>query len=452
MRKGSIALNLFGFSLAWLILALALTAFLLSNLYSRALDASLSETLDFHLETLVGEFISQQGESLTTYNIADPRFSRPASGWYWQVSEIDGKVISFSSSMVGSVLLKLDAKYDVNNMRTEKIKDGFGIKIRVIERKITLDGASVLILVSGNLDEINEQVSNFRGQALIVLGAVGIMLAIMSAIVARFALRPIDRISRAIEAIREGDIKSIEGDYPKEIAPLAEEVNELLSSNARIIERARSQVGNLAHGLKTPLAVLRNEAATKDTKFSEIVRFESEKMNLMVASYLKRAQMSARSTVVGQKSNASMVVSRLIRVMGKLHSEQKIILEIEKEKQIWFRGEEADFEEMAGNLLDNACKWAKSEVRVRLFIDEKYSSNNRQLSLIVEDDGVGLDEKQVEKVLRRGVRLDEKTQGSGLGLDIVKELVDIYGGSLVLERSKMGGLKVELILPATKNM
>ncbi len=445
MRKGSIAVNLFAFSLLWLVVALALTAFLLSNLYSRSLDASLQETLEFHLETLVGATLVANGELIPSNSVADPRFSRPASGWYWEISDASDKAIKFSPSLVGSVLPASSKNFDEQNMRSEVIEDSFGTKIRVVERRINFDGFTFFVRVSGNLDEVNAQVESFRGQALIVLGAVGVMLAIMSGFVARFALRPITRISVAIEKIREGEALKIEGNYPKEIAPLAEEVNELLKSNIQIVERAKSQVGNLAHGLKTPLSVLRNETANDKTKLGAVVRLETEKMNEQVATYLKRAQMSARSSVIGQKTDVKEVLQRLIRVMQKLHPKKNINFVIDGDNEFWFKGEKNDFEEMAGNLLDNACKWAKYEVKISL------SENvQKQLKITIEDDGAGLSEKEVEFVLRRGVRLDEKVTGSGLGLDIVKELVDIYAGSLELLQSELGGLKVELSLPLVK--
>jgi len=448
MRRRSIALSLFVYSLAWLVLALAVTAFLLTDLYSRALDTSLRETLEFHLETLVGVSLSSDGGELPASSLADPRFSRPGSGWYWEIRDSSGEAINFSPSLIGTVLPELTAVFDADNVRTEAREDGFGTQIRMIERRITLADSSLLITVTGNLNEMFELVDNFRGQTFIVLGAVGIMLAVMSAIVARFALRPIGKLSRAVEAVREGDAERVEGEYPTEIAPLAQEVNELLHSNTQIIERARSQVGNLAHGLKTPLAVLRNESAGSRNKIAKVVLAETEKMSGMVSTYLDRASLAARTAVVGRKSNAGAVLERLTRVMAKLHPECDVEFQHSGSRPIWFRGEESDLEEIAGNLIDNACKWAKSEVRVSLSANPPNGGGT--LAILVEDDGVGLTVEQAEKVLRRGVRLDEKTPGSGLGLDIVKELVDIYGGTLKLYRSEMSGVKAELSLPAAR--
>ncbi|HZY68656.1 MAG TPA: ATP-binding protein, partial [Devosia sp.] len=241
----------------------------------------------------------------------------------------------------------------------------------------------------------------------------------------------------------------ITGTYPREIAPLAEEVNELLRSNTQIIERARNAVGNLAHGLKTPLAVLRNEAAAaKDEPLARVVTSEAEKMLQLVSTYLDRARIAARTAVVGKKADATMVMLRLVRVMEKLNKNVTIAFKRPDASLPWFRGDEGDLEEMAGNLLDNACKWSGGVVAVTMFAERTPSQSF--LLIRIEDDGPGLTEEEAQEVLRRGVRLDEKTPGSGLGLDIVKELVDVYGGSLQLKRSVLGGLLAELKLPAAK--
>ena len=448
MRKGSIAASLFWLSAGWLVVALVATGFLLTDLYSRALDTSLAEALDFHVESLTGTLLESGDPTSDAIGLADPRFARPRSGWYWAIHDSNGTLYNLSTSAVGIDLPVLAGPPDSRARRTAIIDDVFGTRMRVLERTVTVAPNRYQIVVTGNLSEILELVSDFRGQTFIVLGAVGVMLAIMSAIVARFAMRPISKLSRAIESVREGDSVAVGGTYPREIAPLAEEVNELLRSNAQIIERARNQVGNLAHGLKTPIAVLRNEAATKKGALAEVVLSEIEKMSTMVATYLERARLAARTSVVGKKSDPTMIMLRLTRVMRKIHPEVTIAFQRPDASLPWFRGDEADLEEMAGNLLDNACKWSKGQVGVRL--DAERGETGTLLLIRIDDNGPGLTESDAQKVLRRGVRLDEKTPGSGLGLDIVKELVDVYGGSLELKPSALGGLLVELRLPTAR--
>ena len=449
MRKGSIAFSLFWLSAGWLILALAGTAFLLTDLYSRALDGNLTDQLKFTIDTLSSATLDSSEANFSDVGITDGRFNRASTGWYWVIRNEFGDVLTTSKSAVGSVVPALTGSFDPDNYRTGILTDEAGNRIRAIERSTTSNGRPLKITVTGNLDESLQRVGQFRGQTLTVLSAVGIALAIMSGIVARLALRPIDRLGKAIEQVREGEAETIVGSYPREIAPLAEEVNELLRSNTQILERARNQVGNLAHGLKTPLAVLRNEAAAaRDNPLSRVVASETEKMTQLVTTYLDRARLAARSAVVGKKADATMVMLRLVRVMQKLNQNVVIAFKRPDASLPWFRGDEGDLEEIAGNLLDNACKWSKGQIAVTMVAER--TPSQQFLLIRIEDDGPGLTEEEAKKVLRRGVRLDEKTPGSGLGLDIVKELVDVYGGSLQLKRSVLGGLLAELRLPAAK--
>lgn len=447
MQKGSIAARLFWLSAIWLIVALIATGLLLADLYSRALDRSQIETLNFNLETLVARTLETGAPDSEGIQAADPRYNRSTSGWYWQISTLDGDLQNLSNSLVASQIPQLTEPFDTKNRRTGIHSDDFGTRLRIIERKVTILGTQYVFAVTGNIDDIENLTGQFRNQTFIVLGAVGIMLAIMSALVARVALRPVGMLANAIEKVRSGEAQNIEGDYPRELTPLADELNELLRSNTEIVARAKSQVGNLAHGLKTPLAVLRNEVAGKDEKLAKVVRMEVEKMNGQVKTYLDRAQLSARSSVVGSRSDVNVVVPRLVRVMQKLHKERECFLTMDEDSALFFRGEESDLEEMVGNLLDNACKWSNKKVMIT--ISRGNEVNSKIIIIHIEDDGIGLSQAEAHTVMRRGVRLDEKTAGSGLGLDIVKELVDIYGGKLDLGVSDMGGLSVSLTLPAT---
>src|SRR5690606_4956025 len=412
LRRGSIAASLFWLSAAWLVLALVTTGVLLTDLYSRNLDTTLTDTLDFHVESLTGTLLENGDPRGPEIALADPRFERPRSGWYWIIRDADGGLVNLSTSVVGIDLPGVGAAADALGRSTEVIDDPFGTQLRMVERSVTLNGQLYRITVAGNLTEILELVSDFRGQTFVVLGAVGVMLAVMSAIVARIALRPISRLSRAVEAVREGESPEVSGTYPTEIAPLAEEVNELLRSNVQIIERARNQVGNLAHGLKTPIAVLRNEASAKKGALADVVASETEKMSNMVSTYLERARLAARTSIVGKKADSTRVMLRLTRVMRKIHPDVTIAFQRPDASLPWFRGDESDLEEMAGNLLDNACKWSKGQVGVRL--SSERSDKGTQLLVRIDDNGPGLTEEQAQKVLRRGVRLDEKTPGTGL--------------------------------------
>ncbi|MCB9993433.1 MAG: HAMP domain-containing histidine kinase [Hyphomicrobiaceae bacterium] len=446
MGRGSIAARLFALSAAWLVIALVATAFLLTELYSRALDAAMIDNLNFNLETLVGRTLNEQDVASASLQAADPRFERTGSGYYWEIRTEGGIVVNTSKSLLGSILPAVDSTFDESGRRSAVARDDFDTNIRIVERRIGLPSGTYLFAVTGNLDENTALTDNFRWQAILVLVAVGAALAVMSALVARVALRPVEKLRSEMEDVRDGTNSEIAGQYPRELAPLAQEVNELLRSNAQIVERARAQVGNLAHGLKTPLAVLRNEAESRSEPLALAVREQTNRMTDIVSTYLDRARLAARTAVVGKRADAQQTLTRLVRVMQKIHPDRQLMLN--EVAPLWFRGDEADFEEIAGNLLDNACKFAKNTVEVSL---RAHPEGRRQIRLLIDDDGPGLTEAERHQVLRRGVRLDEKVQGSGLGLDIVKELIDIYGGTLQLGPSDLGGLSVTLDLPAAKS-
>ncbi|WP_196259204.1 sensor histidine kinase [Pelagibacterium limicola] len=446
MQRGSIAFRLFWLSAGWLIVTLVATAFLLTELYSQALDRDLSESLDFHIASLVGQTLSSESPASPDLALADARFARPTSGWYWQIRSETGAILNLSPSLVGTILPELTGAFGAGGVRRGVIMDAYDQRLSAAERQILLAGTGrISILVTGNLSDLESQAAAFRGQAIIVLGVVALILAAMSAMLTRFALRPIERLREAVEAVREGERPTVEGEFPQEISPLADEVNELLRSNTQIIERARNQVGNLAHGLKTPLAVLRNEADADTSLLGRTVMTETENMSRIVSTYLDKARLAARSSVVGKRSDTAAVLARLGRVMAKINKACDVATVVD-EATPWFRGDESDLEEMVGNLLDNGCKWARTSVRLSAGPD-----GARRVRIVIDDDGPGLSQEDAEKVLRRGVRLDEKTPGSGLGLDIVKELVDVYGGSLTLTPSEMGGLKATLLLPAARS-
>jgi len=240
--------------------------------------------------------------------------------------------------------------------------------------------------------------------------------------------------------VREGTRQKLSEDYPAEVRPLADELNKLLEHNRQVVERARTHVGNLAHALKTPLAVLRNEA-TGDTLLDDVVRRQSENMQTNVEHYLKRAQMVARAQTLGARTELRPVIDGIARMLNRLYDARGVNVSVDGGVGAVFRGEKQDLEEMVGNLMENACKWARSEVMVRV------RDGAEALTIEVEDDGKGLTQEERAGALKRGVRLDETTPGTGLGLSIVKELAELHRGSLDLGDSGMGGLKAVLKFP-----
>jgi len=251
-------------------------------------------------------------------------------------------------------------------------------------------------------------------------------------------------VRQDVAAVRRGRAARLTGAYPHEIAPLTNELNALLDHNRAVVERARTHVGNLAHALKTPISVLRNEAAASQGALSELVARQTEAMARNVEHYLQRAQAAARAEAIGARCDVGPVLEDLARTLERLYGRQKDLdLTVEAEPGLTFRGERQDLEEMAGNLLENACKYGRGLVLAKA----APAAGRESFDLVVEDDGPGIAQAAAAEALRRGQRLDETAPGQGLGLSIVDDLARLYGGALELGRSDLGGLRATLRLP-----
>jgi len=251
----------------------------------------------------------------------------------------------------------------------------------------------------------------------------------------RYALRPLDRIQFDITEIREGRQAALSIDYPAEVQPLSAELNKLLDHNRAVVSRARTHVGNLAHALKTPIAVLRNEA-TGETQLDSVVRRQTETMHANVDHYLRRAQAAARAEALGVRTQVQTATDGIARVMNKLFAADGKSVSAEIPDDIFVRTEQQDLEEILGNLLDNACKWANSVVHVHARQDD-----DGMVAIYIDDDGPGLSPDERKDAVKRGIRLDETAPGTGLGLSIVADIAGMNGGSLELDEAPLGGLR-----------
>jgi signal transduction histidine kinase len=320
----------------------------------------------------------------------------------------------------------------------------------MVERPVDLgaDG-KFLVSVAGDDTEIFDETRSFDYYLGGTFTALGIVLLLTTVFQVRFGLAPLKRISESIADIRSGRAERLEGEFPVEIAPLARETNALIDANREIVERARTHVGNLAHAIKTPLSVIVNEAGAHPADpFAAKVMEQADVMRDQVAHHLERARIAARVSVVATVTEVAPAIEALRRTMEKIHRGRGIVVEAEADPSAKFRGERQDLEEMVGNLVDNACKWAASRVFIEVLVEAPHqASAGPRLHIIVDDDGRGLSEAERTQVSRRGQRLDESKPGSGLGLSIVTELAALYGGSLSLGRAPTGGLRAELVLP-----
>jgi signal transduction histidine kinase len=309
--------------------------------------------------------------------------------------------------------------------------------------KKCLGNKSFRIAAASDSSSVETDVANFNSILFwsVVVLAAGLVAAMILQV--RLGLAPLNRVSRSLAAIREGRADRLEGQFPAEIMPLADELNALVAHNAEVVARARTHVGNLAHFLKTPLSVLANEAQGEPGPLADAVSRQVQVMRRQVDHYLARARTVASAGVIGARTEAAPVVADLTRALSKIYLSRGVHIEGQCRDGLSFRGDRADFEEMLGNLLDNACKWAERDVTIVV-------SQGRpgRLKVVVTDDGPGLNDDQKERVLERGERLDQSKPGSGLGLGIVKEIASLYGGKLELNRGAAGGLAAELDLPS----
>jgi signal transduction histidine kinase len=282
--------------------------------------------------------------------------------------------------------------------------------------------------------------------AFCMLGA-GLLIATFFQV--RYGLRPVRDIGAKLAAIRSGQASRLEGSLPEEIQPLQDELNALIQSNEQIIERARTHVGNLAHALKTPLSVITNEARGLEGEFPKKVAEQAELMREHITHHLGRAQIAARISIVGGVTDVNDALRSLTNALTRIYSERGIAFTVNCPADAKFRGEKQDLQEMVGNLLDNAAKWASSQINVRVEVRQSPKpSLGKQLMVTVDDDGPGLPPDKLQTVVKRGNRLDESKPGSGLGLSIVADLSDIYSGSFDLQSAPSGGLRAKLVLPA----
>jgi len=457
MRVNSLALRLFVSATTVTVVILLVTGVVLSSLYRDGVERSFDRRLEVYLRTLVAEVAAPEEGEKISQSLGEPLFDLPLSGWYWQVTRLSAPKPEVRSSRslwdAGLPHLEdLNVPVGADGTRKRYVPGPEDQRLRLIERTVDLgDEGRYLVAVAGDALEIEDETQGFDRAIAITFGALAVVLLITTMFQVRFGLAPLKRISEGLAAIRSGKAERLEGSFPVEIAPLARETNALIDANREIVERARTHVGNLAHALKTPLSVIVNEAAARgEDPLAAKVREQADVMRDQVQRHLERARIAARATVVGTVTDVAPVVTSLARSMEKIHRDRGIAIDIEAPRDTRFRGERQDLEEMVGNLVDNACKWAQSRVAVEVLPERDAAKSGPTLRVVVDDDGPGLTAAQRARVgtARRGQRLDETKPGSGLGLSIVVDLAALYGGALTLGTAPIGGLRAELVLPA----
>ncbi len=441
--RNSLTLRLIGTSIAWVGVTLLITTVLLVVLFRGHIEQRFEAMLFDHLEELVAASeLTPEGTLQMIWRPFDPRFKRPHSGWYWEILQ-SGVSVARSGSLWKESLQVIEP-HSGGIPRIQQFSGPEDESLQVLVQNITFPEVekSLLFVIAGPVADIEDSVRAFMSQVAITLTVLGIGLLLVVWLQVRFGLRPLQSMQRALGDIRKGRVQHLSENYPEELEPVVSELNGLLDHNRALLERARTRVGNLAHALKNPLTVVRNEAKAIENEQGRVIREQTAAMVSSVDRYLSQARIAGTAGVLGSRAEVKSIIEDLCFTMERLYRERDIGFHCSGLEECWFRGEAQDLEEMLGNLMDNACKWARSQVVVRA------KCAGDQLLIVVEDDGPGIPKQRHTEVLGRGHRLDEKVAGSGLGLDIAQDIAELYCGSITLGRTSSGGLSAQLDLPA----
>jgi signal transduction histidine kinase len=442
---------------AWSLVVLAVAGISLSLFFTHTatvrFDDALSETVD---GLLAGT--SLEAGAVTPPTAVDPREQRVYSGEYWEIATPDAagglKALARSRSLWDRALTPPPKGLGVLAAAEGKsiFYDSVGpldqpLRVGAAEARVEGYPAPVVFMAAEDRTPVDRDVRTFVTTIAVAFGILGLGLVAAVIIQVRVGLQPLFALRREVADVRTGKRERVEGTYPSELELLASELNALVAHNQQVVERQRTHVGNLAHALKTPLSVIITEADQRGGDLAEVVERQARIMSQQVDHHLRRARAAARAQGLGERTEVAPVLEELARALERIFQGKISGIDLHCPDGLLFVGERQDLLEIAGNVMENACKWSRK--RVRVTCAPKPSA--RALTLVVEDDGDGLPADQREAVLRRGARLDESAPGSGLGLSIVDELARAYDGAIVLGQSSLGGLRVEITLPRAES-
>jgi signal transduction histidine kinase len=461
LGRRSIATRLFLSSAFWSAVILLVSGVILSEINFHAAEQDFDERLGVYLRALVGDVAAAGDEGRSgPGQLGEPMFELPLSGWYWQITRLDSTKpdIRASKSLFAERLPQLadnGVPIAAGGARKGYAMGPDNHRIRIVERFIDAgDDGRYLVQVAASPEDLIDDIEGFNLSLGITFTVLGLVLVGSTALQLRFGLWPLRRIRDGVVAIRRGERERIEGRFPPDLAPLASELNLLIASNREIVERARTHVGNLAHALKTPLSVLINEADAQAPgsggELAAKVRDQTGIMRDQVSYYLDRARAAARVSVIGTVTDVKHSVDALVRTFDKIYRDRGLHFDVAIPDGLRFRGEKQDFDDLIGNLIDNAAKWAEHRVKITAeAAKDDEQGGDAEIILTVDDDGPGLAVEARDFATRRGRKLDETKPGSGLGLSIVTDLAGAYGGMFTLHDSPLGGLRAMLRLPGS---
>ena len=464
-RSRSLGARLALGALVWIMVALALAGWGLRNLFKEHITQQLQTQLVLHLNQLsAATSVGADGKIDVLPIASDPRFDKPLSGLYWQVDEL--RLDEHKQALVArDAIARSRSLWDQSlslpriadfaergrSYSAVTLNDSEGHLLVGVSRNLQLpeaDAPPLRLTVAADSALTSEPLRRFTSMLLLSLGVLALGLVIAVLVQLRLALKPLEQLRQGLSSVLSGQSPQLEGSFPRELQPLVNEFNTVLHTNAEIVQRARTQAGNLAHAVHTPLAIMSNAATHEQGSFARLVQEQTGMARRQVDHHLARARAATAARTSGLRTPVGIHLHALVRTMQRLHADRQIDFVLgDIDEQLGFRGEEQDFYELLGNLIDNAGKWARSRVEIQAGMHDAAN-----IFISIDDDGPGMSSEQSEQAFQRGVRLDEKQPGSGLGLNIVRELAQTYGGNVEARRSPLGGLRMRLQLPANPVM
>ncbi|MDB5615648.1 MAG: histidine kinase [Devosia sp.] len=433
-----------GLAIIWVLASLVVAGFALQYLFSANIESSTRQDLDATIGRLAAVITPSSDVPSLSAPLPDPRYATPFGGRYWQVEAVDNGQIARSRSLWDFVI-------EAPN-RGEGIYHGLGPdgrRLIILTRSLEIAGPSgprtYRVSVAQDHGPILEATQRFGREATQVLLLLGALIILAAWLQIKLGLSPISRVKVALEAVRRGEAGRLEGPFPTELGPLVNEVNDLLDAREVMMDRARSRAADLAHGLKTPLAVLHGIAerlAEKGSKEeAELLQQLSFEMSERVDYQMRLAALRVRTTAHSSRSSLNTSVLRTLTVLKKTGRGETLHWAAELSDDCWVDLHRQDLMELVGMTLENASKWAVSRVIIRT----RREADKAVLEIC--DDGPGIPDDQLKSLGTRGLRLDQTLPGSGLGLAIAAEILEINNGAITYDRAQIGGLVVTIVLP-----
>lgn len=436
----------------WTLGALFAGGFLISAAFRDHVETEHDFRLQRVLDSMVGiaELDEDTGVIRFDRELNDQRFDMPYSGWYWQVASLGTD--PYRSRSLWDEQLATDFQLPALSQRFSLIQGPEDQILRLLQQDIQFPGGiqPYRFMVAADVAELRDHIARFDKLVIYSLGGLGIGLIAAMILQVTFGLYPLKNIRRGLTAIRTGKAKKLKSDFPPEIMPLVNEMNAVLDQNEEIVERARTQVGNLAHSLKTPLSVIANAlTSAKGSAMVNMIDRQTRVIRRQVDYQLSRARAIGAGRNIRTRTEVGPCVNRIKRAIERIYADRGLTIVTEIADGLCFWGERQDLEEILGNLLDNAAKWGKRKIKIKAQTASQ-SKGKHFFAIVIEDDGPGVSKEKRAELFKRGKRLDESVPGTGLGLDIVRDIVQICGGTIKLNASKLGGLKVTVKLPAVE--